>query len=146
VTPENGQELVERLCAIAPSGWKRIFLNYELAEGQTQYVGSDIAFAVVKKMIGGTVRVDIDLAGDGDIYSMLSKIGRGLMAERGVKGVTIDVIVRSVTDHDWHLDFSPPPRVSATIRGDLMAEFRDPSLKRRYLRYAEADEWIAKIS
>jgi hypothetical protein len=139
------QQAVDRILKIAARGRKRVFVNFEIQDGETDVVSSYVVFAVVKKLFGGVDKAPIDLAVHHEIHSAMRKVADLAMRSGNARCVTIDVIIRNRTDHDWFLDYSPPPRVSATLRGDLMAEYREPLLAKPYRKYAAQDEWLAQI-
>lgn len=136
---------IAALLRLAPRGWKRLFVDYEIQDLDHQMVCSPIAFAVVKPLLGSVSRADLYVASDYAAGEALIEVGKLVMAAKNNRCVTMDIIVRSRSDAEWFFDSSPPPRVTATLRGDLTAEFRKPEMKKPYRKYADKDEWLAQI-
>jgi hypothetical protein len=139
------QHTVDFLIAIAPRGWKRLFCDYEWHDGETAYVGSEVTVAVVKKWLREVTCTSLNLAEDGRVITNFMQLAKNAMEANASPHCTIELIVRSKDDHEWHVDFSAPPRLSATLVGDLEATHRNPELKKRYRKFAARDEWLAKI-
>ena len=139
------QETVGLLVAIAPRGWKRIFCDYEWHEGESSFVGSEVTIAVVRRLFGGIDCVPLNLMDDGRVITNFQQIALAAMKTNQSKHCTVDLIIRSNDDHEWHVDFSPPPRLTAKLAGDLEATYRNPELKKPYRKFAAQDEWLAKI-
>src|SRR6185436_9536812 len=136
---------IDILLTLAPRGWKRLFVDYEIQDLDNEMVCSPIAFAVVKPLLGSVSRVELHVESDYAAGEALRDVGKLVMAAENTRCVTMDIIVRSRSDAEWFFDSSPPPRVTATIRGDLTAEFRNPEMNKRYRKYADKDEWLAQI-
>ena len=137
------------LLRLAPRSWKRLYVDYEMQpveDVEFEMVCSPVAFAVVKPLFGPIRRVDLDVSGVFEVGDALKNVGRLAMAAERRRCVTLELIVRSRSDAEWSFDYSPPPRVTATRRGDLTAQFRDPSMNKRYRKHAARDEWLAQIS
>jgi hypothetical protein len=139
------QVVVERLVALAPRGWKRIFVDYEIQDRPDTIMCSEVAFAVVKKLFGKLERIDLNLGKDLEIGNALRQLAKPLFAAHSVPHVTFDIIVRESRSHDWHFHFDPPPRLSAILRGDLMAPIRDPSIRKPYKKFTDSDELLGTI-
>jgi hypothetical protein len=139
-------QTVAALIAVAPRGWRRLFCDYESLDGPMGSMGSELAFAVVKRLFRRAKLVEVNLDLARNVATHLNEIARLTMRANDVRQCKIDVIVQDAINHDWHFDFSATPRLSAIEAGDLEAVDRNPDLQKPYRKFAAQDQWLARIS
>lgn len=138
-------QVVASLAALAPAGWKCLFLDFEIQDVGREYVSSPVAIAVVKRLMRTPEKVDLPISTDPSGSKAVKDLAISLMRSKETDVVTIDVVVPANGEPRWQFDFSPPPRVTALRSGDLTAEFHNPSMRMPYIKFASQDEWLAKI-
>lgn len=117
------QELLPRLAAKAPHGWRLIFLNYEFVDHEQGAVSDCVAIAVTKPWIGAAKKQQIETGANE--WHVLNKVCRSLSSKAGQSFLTLDLILEKGGRFKTFVDYERPLR----INGDLKAS-------NRHIKYA----------
>jgi hypothetical protein len=124
--------LIRRLVALAPSGWKRIFVNYEMKDSDQGAVSNCVAFAVKKRLLGKVERIHMDTGADE--WVIFNRLSRYFMKQAGQNHLTLDLLIRDDGTFKTYIDYEAPTRLG----GDLLAV-------KRHLKYVDEDEYLRQI-
>lgn len=137
VLDASGEKLksavVERLLQKAPSNSKCIFLNCEMQDTPGGMAMSDDLFAVVKPVLRGAKRVDVDM--DADTFKALVALGRIVLAGMHQDHVTVDLIVDSSGSCKTFWDDGPLRRIGGGER----------DFKTKHKAYAYLEPWLNEV-
>lgn len=126
------EEAIAALVALAPRGWKLLFLNYELEDHPSTTVADAIFFAVVKPLLKPTSKVNLRV--DIQARQPLNKLGRHIMSKSKQPFLTLDFLIRSGGHFKMHVDYSQPERIGGSLTS-----------VRRHERYVKEEPLLASI-
>ena len=128
------EQIVSILRSQAPSGFKCVFLNYEMHETPGGMTTSEDMFAVTKPLLGKSRRSQLLL--DAPSLKLLNQLGRLLLSGAGKDHVIVDLVIHADGSHQSFVDPGSLRRLGSD---------GDDFFKTKHKAYTQIEPWLAQV-